>query len=208
MSTKYRINKNPCNKLTKRCYYPYSDINTPSPICWKNNLVELLSYLVDILNKHNIKYFIDYGTLLGCVRNNKFIPWDTDIDISIIKEDKFNNIIEIINKDHYLIITHPQLYVLNYSKNNLLHVDISIRIKDYDNIYIDKYYKNMYGIHMDDLFPLQDNIFENIKIKIPYNSKKYLENIYGKKCIENPRRQLCNECFLKSVEHIKYTKCP
>lgn len=33
MSTKYRINKNPCNKLTKRCYYPYSDINTPSPIC-------------------------------------------------------------------------------------------------------------------------------------------------------------------------------
>jgi hypothetical protein len=78
-----------------------------------------------------------------------------------------------------LIITHPQLYVLNYSKNNLLHIDISIRIKDYDNIYIDKYSKNMYGINMDDLFPLQDNIFENIKIKIPYNSKKYLENIYG-----------------------------
>ena len=36
----------------------------------------------------------------------------------------------------------------------------------------------------------------------------HIENIYGEKCIENPRRQLCNECFLKGVEHIKGSKCP
>jgi len=35
------------------------------------------------LTQANIPYFIDYGTLLGFCRDQKFIPHDPDIDISI-----------------------------------------------------------------------------------------------------------------------------
>ena len=36
-----------------------------------------------ILNKNNQDFFLACGTLLGCIRNNSFIPHDQDIDIGI-----------------------------------------------------------------------------------------------------------------------------
>ncbi len=39
------------------------------------------------LSQQDIDFWIDYGTLLGQVRDNKIIPWDRDIDISIKYND-------------------------------------------------------------------------------------------------------------------------
>src|SRR5687767_2901306 len=39
----------------------------------------------DVLDKVDLQYFIDTGTLLGTIREKRFIPWDNDVDFGTIR---------------------------------------------------------------------------------------------------------------------------
>lgn len=47
----------------------------------------LLDVFVEICEAYNLRYFLAYGTLIGAMRHNGFIPWDDDIDIGMPIDD-------------------------------------------------------------------------------------------------------------------------
>lgn len=60
--------------------------------------LELLRFIDNVCDKHNIDYWITGGTLLGAVRHDGFIPWDDDVDITFMRED-YEKFIEVLPKE-------------------------------------------------------------------------------------------------------------
>ncbi len=47
----------------------------------------MLHDICRILDKANIHYILEAGTLLGVVREQQLLPWDTDLDLTVIEKD-------------------------------------------------------------------------------------------------------------------------
>lgn len=78
----------------------------------------ILSDFIHICNENNLKYYAAYGTALGAIRHEGFIPWDDDIDLIMFRED-YNKLIEIINSsEKYDFFQWRQItIILNYLVN-------------------------------------------------------------------------------------------
>jgi lipopolysaccharide cholinephosphotransferase len=119
-----------------------------------------------ICEKHNIKYFLDSGSLLGAVRHNGFIPWDDDIDIGMLKED-YEKFIAIapqeLNEKFFLDNdrTNPKnpyvfsklrlrgtTYLEKIGNNSLEHNEIFVDIFPYYYRSENKIFRKIEGIEM------------------------------------------------------------
>ena len=69
----------------------------------KETELEILDYFVAFCQKHNLKYYLTYGSLLGAVRHKGIIPWDDDIDIVLMPDeyDKLINVLTESNDERY-----------------------------------------------------------------------------------------------------------
>ena len=94
-------------------------------------LYKVIKYTTEFLEKHNIDYCVESGTLLGCVRHGGIIPWDNDTDIMIFKEGyfKMKNLIDKYNNYPFSILhmtpgfklfyedeTYGELFVYDYDE--------------------------------------------------------------------------------------------
>ena len=75
--------------------------------------LDILKYLHDLCEQHQIKYFIDFGTLLGAVRHKGFIPWDDDTDISLAR-DEFEKLYKVLQNEN-----HPYYKLISFRETKL-----------------------------------------------------------------------------------------
>ncbi len=84
----------------------------------KEVALNILIYVDDICQKNQLRYSVYYGTLLGAVRHQGFIPWDDDIDIVLPRPD-YEKLLEILSSDPNYILASPlnsTSYRYTYSK--------------------------------------------------------------------------------------------
>ena len=82
--------------------------------------VNMLEYIDKLCLENDIKYFVFWGTLIGTVRHNGFIPWDDDVDIIMTRED-YNKFLKVLKENpnpKYKVFDHniQEEYYYSYPK--------------------------------------------------------------------------------------------
>ncbi|KEK10101.1 hypothetical protein EP18_18980 [Lysinibacillus sphaericus] len=154
----------------------------------RETAIEILFNLTDIFNQHNVKYFIDGGTLLGIIREQDLIKWDNDIDLCIL----FNDIerVQQILKE-FVSQSSPDTKVKikeRYdSKNTLIcfelmffmnsiEFEMSIGILRFEN---DTAYTILNVVNKKHFITGEELVFKGKMLRVPNKPLEYLTTMYG-----------------------------
>lgn len=194
-----------CNKNSNRCFGTVVN-NMPeylfqgrwTPPCCLENLRQTARYVFGILEKCNVRYWLEGGSLLGAIRNGDIIPWDYDVDIGIYKDDIVK--CEWLKNSLQQSIVDTQGFLwekaregdfirVQFSQSNHLHVDIFPFYSKNGTMTKDTWFAD----HKQDmefpeyfLKPLHKIKFVGMVTYSPNNCKKFLEMKFGRGVIENP----------------------
>ena len=86
----------------------------------KEIALNTLLYFDDFCRQHNLTYYLAYGTLIGAIRHQGYIPWDDDIDVWMLRDD-YQKLIELnqyLDHNHYQLncIQCNELYAMPFAK--------------------------------------------------------------------------------------------
>jgi len=139
--------------------------------------LDLLSELLRVCKKHNLKIFASDGTLLGAIRHKGFIPWDDDIDMMMFRED-YEKLCEVAPKEF------KEPYFFQTEHNTAGHIRLLARLINSRTTGIQLEEKNFYappfnqGIFID-IFPL-DAVIDDKELFAQQckEAKHYLSKIW------------------------------
>lgn len=125
----------------------------------------------------NLTWYLDGGSLLGAVRHKGFIPWDDDMDITMLRKD-----IEIFRQKAYSLLPDGY-FILDPRDEEEVDVDV-FRVVATKTLNLSSEYMNHYhcpfimGI---DIFPLDncsdDDAYENNRYNLMLSLKTCLSHI-------------------------------
>ncbi len=134
----------------------------------KEMQLAILDNIDSYCKRHNLRYFLAYGTLLGAVRHKGYIPWDDDIDIHMLRPDYEKFIADYNNQSsNYRVIENriDSNYTQTFAK---VHDTRTQVIETKFN------YGGTFGIYID-IFPL-DPIESPEQIKKVCNYRRLLDS--------------------------------
>jgi phosphorylcholine metabolism protein LicD len=99
-------------------------------------LRKMLPELIKSLNKYNVHYWIDFGTLLGIIREDDIIWLDNDIDICVVETDELHYKMKLVKEDlakkGFDDFRKMDWSAYRLYKNKFIHSDIYINNIDYN----------------------------------------------------------------------------
>ena len=124
----------------------------------------IMEYIHEVCQKIGVKYFLAYGSLIGAVRHQGFIPWDDDMDICMLRDD--------YEKLQDYLIAHPdERYEVMSYKNNINYVYPFMKVQDNHTYLVEEDVRidSDMGIYVD-IFPVDgyedDQAFKDKMTKI------------------------------------------
>ncbi len=125
--------------------------------------IELFEVFKDFCLKNGLRYWAAFGTMLGAIRHNDFIPWDDDFDVFMPREDY-----EYLIKNFNNFCKNSKYNVLHYSKTKHYPYAIArLNNSTFNTIVDGKITKYGLGIFID-VYPL-----DGVNIK----NKRYIKKL-------------------------------
>lgn len=116
-----------CSPDTTRCKFWTRDVDYVRPDCCTSQLRDLAFFVDDLLRSHGIVHWLDYGSLLGALRDGQLIAWDSDVDFGCFRSD-YDRIAalagEVAEAGHWMDLTDTAVIRICSSKTNHLHADL------------------------------------------------------------------------------------
>ncbi|MBK3519498.1 LicD family protein [Carboxylicivirga marina] len=158
---------------------------------------KLLERVVSIADKCNLDYWLEGGTLLGIVRENRILPWDNDLDISVrdVSDKDIENFVKALKKDGLRLRMRLFTHDYSFAKTGDYRL-LKIRTKFLwfikGPVVLDVFFKKTEGNHVKWVInKTQKQVpshfhdesttitFNNYQYKTPKNYREYLTYRYG-----------------------------
>jgi phosphorylcholine metabolism protein LicD len=164
--------------------------------------IKAFQEVCQLLNDHEIVYWLDCGSCLGAYRYGGMIPWDFDIDLSILSPDHLNvkKVLSKLDPERFQIqdwssYKYPKTFLKLYLKETKTLIDIYQHDINPENRTLTYFYtfKNSFipdswkkgelamtkPVPYDVVFPLQKATFDGITTWVPHQLEEYLHYKYG-----------------------------
>ncbi len=116
-----------CTPESRRCEFWAEGGAYVRPACCTQHLKELLFFTHELLERHGIPHWLDFGALLGAARTGEFVPWDGDVDFGVMRGDfeRVRSLEEEVRRaGHCLDMRSPHVWRIDLSASNTLHADL------------------------------------------------------------------------------------